>query len=97
MQAKDLDDVDVLRTIDRLGHEWAGQPWPPGLTRPPGLKPAAWCMRWDLDAAYPEAPSKVVLAKCKALIRRRLLDGCTCGCRGDYELTDLGRAFLEAA
>jgi hypothetical protein len=33
---------------------------------------------------YPDMPWKVVLAKAKSLIRRGLVDGCACGCRGDF-------------
>lgn len=29
-------------------------------------------------------PRKVVAAKLAALLRRRLVDGCPCGCRGDW-------------
>lgn len=36
----------------------------------------------------PGVPKKVVLAKAQRLIDRRLLDGCTCGCRGDFEPVD---------
>lgn len=47
--------------------------------------------------AMPEGTSeKVALAKMRALIRRGLVDGCTCGCRGDYEITEKGRAWLAA-
>jgi hypothetical protein len=58
--------------------------------------------RWDVAAVlagHPEAvgtaeasqdfgnmPWKVVLAKAKRLMRRRLIDGCPCGCRGDFEV-----------
>lgn len=58
--------------------------------------------RWDVAAVlagHPElvgtadagkdfynVPPKVLLAKAKRLIRRRLIDGCTCGCRGDFRV-----------
>jgi hypothetical protein len=44
------------------------------------------------DAMPPGTPNKVARAKMRALIRRGLVDGCTCGCRGDYDITDKGRA-----
>jgi hypothetical protein len=31
-------------------------------------------------------PDKVVLAKAKRLVKRGLISGCTCGCRGDFEI-----------
>lgn len=39
---------------------------------------------WDIPAAFPSAPPKVVLAKLASLVRRGVLDGCACGCRGDF-------------
>lgn len=58
--------------------------------------------RWDVTAVlagHPEAvgtvnahqdfpglPPKVVLAKAKRLLRRAVIDGCACGCRGDFEV-----------
>lgn len=35
---------------------------------------------------WPGVPWKVVLAKAKRLVRRDLIDGCTCGCRGDFQV-----------
>lgn len=35
---------------------------------------------------FPNLPPKVVLAKAKRLVRRKLIDGCTCGCRGNFEV-----------
>ena len=41
-------------------------------------------MRMDIEERLPEFPPKVVLAKLHALVRRKVLDGCDCGCRGDF-------------
>lgn len=46
-------------------------------------------------AMPPNTPIKLRLAKMGMLIRRGLVSGCTCGCRGDFEITDKGRALLE--
>lgn len=54
-----------------------------------------WAFISDVETAVPEAPPKVVLAKVRALIKRKLLSGCGCGCRGDLELTDAGKAALR--
>lgn len=40
-------------------------------------------------------PWKVLQAKLKALRRRGLIDGCACGCRGDWELTTEGVAYAK--
>jgi hypothetical protein len=58
--------------------------------------------RWDVTAVlaghpelvgsgeahrdFPGLPPKVVLAKAKKLLRRGVIDGCACGCRGDFEV-----------
>lgn len=44
----------------------------------------------------PHLPPKVLLAKMKSLIKRGLVSGCACGCRGDFLLTVSGLAkWLE--
>ncbi|MGW7630554.1 hypothetical protein ACWGKO_16690 [Streptomyces griseoincarnatus] len=52
--------------------------------------PSGWAMRWDvhtaLEAVMGPVPEKVVLAKAKKLIRAKKMDGCACGCRGDFQL-----------
>lgn len=68
----------------------------------------SWAMRWDVAAVlaghpqdlkgalpdYPNMPWKVVLAKARKLIRRKLIDGCDCGCRGDFEVTRAGMLLV---
>ena len=39
--------------------------------------------------------AKLVLAKMRQLIKGKLVDGCGCGCRGDFELTDKGRLCIK--
>ena len=46
------------------------------------------------DAMPPGTPVKLQLAKMKQLHHRRLVGGCTCGCRGDWEITDKGLAVI---
>jgi len=79
MQAKDIPDTDVLNAVRAVGDARGG---------------ARWCFTWDLVLYFPSVPWKVVQAKCKALIRRKLMKGCGCGCRGDFELTEAGRALV---
>lgn len=82
MKASDISDEVFLAAVNRAR----------------ALRPAA--NRWDVTAvlaghpedvgtppvAYDDMPAKVVLAKARKLIRRRLLDGCECGCRGDWRV-----------
>ena len=56
----------------------------------------SWAMKDDL-AAMLDLPWKIVLSKAASLKRAGLLSGCTCGCRGDFEMTADGEATLFAA
>ena len=42
---------------------------------------------WELESAL-NYPPKVVLAKLRSLVKRGVLHGCTCGCRGDFRRTE---------
>ncbi|AHZ95633.1 hypothetical protein PBI_OKIROE_72 [Mycobacterium phage OkiRoe] len=48
-------------------------------------------------AEVPGVPWKVVVAKFRRVAGRGLVDGCDCGCRGDWELTNKGRRILLIA
>ena len=86
MQAKDLDDRKVLAAVEKLAH--ADGPYV--VTKP------HWVMAWDLEKELGiEETGRLLLAKCGALIRKGLLSGCACGCRGDFELTPNGKALLD--
>ena len=54
-----------------------------------------WTLFWDLKIDYPtEIPYKILLAKMRKLHKRKLVGGCTCGCRGDFEITDKGLELI---
>lgn len=93
MQCKDIPDEPVLRFLADL-------PWN-------SMGSMRWQSKgtWFGDETYfPDnsvlhampsgTPEKLGLAKMRMLMRRGLVDGCPCGCRGDFELTDKGRAFI---
>lgn len=47
-------------------------------------------------SSMPEwANEKLALAKMRSLIKRGLVDGCACGCRGNFELAEAGIAALN--
>lgn len=52
---------------------------------------------WDVAEEFPNTPEKVVLAKLRRLGKRKIIDGCPCGCRGDWTLTELGLQMLSDA
>lgn len=83
MQCKDIPDRQVLEFLNSLGR-WGTWYWEDDY------KPENSVLR-----AMPEGtPVKLARAKMAGLIRRGLVGGCGCGCRGDYELTAKGREFL---
>lgn len=45
-----------------------------------------WATRSDLQEHLAQFPPKVVLAKLRSMIKRKVINGCACGCRGDFEL-----------
>lgn len=87
MQCKDIPDEPILRMLARN---------------------VGWCYCFDTQEkhassyassnvmeAMPHGISrKLAIAKMGMLIRRGLADGCTCGCRGDFYITDKGREHL---
>lgn len=85
MQAKDIPDRPVLEFLARHADRWCT--WGDGL--------GVWCMPSVRDAMPPKTPGKLQLAKMASLIKMGLADGCTCGCRGDFEITLEGLAFLR--
>lgn len=55
--------------------------------------------RWRDYGNMPDSlrvfPDKVLLARLRSMRRRGLIEGCCCGCRGDFELTKKGQGALE--
>lgn len=80
-QCKDVPDMPVLLFLASLNGKWGN--WYYGTE-------CSVCQAMPADT-----PGKVVLAKMRTLIRRGLVDGCGCGCRGDFVLTDKGRQFID--
>jgi hypothetical protein len=82
MQCKDIPDRPIIEFVASFNGNWCN--WYFGDER-------------DVRRAMPDwqnIPDKLVLAKMRTLIRRGLVDGCPCGCRGDFEITDKGRDFI---
>lgn len=83
MQCKDIPDPPILEFLAALNGRWA-----------------TWFGdEYDnsVTRAMPGVPAKLALAKMRMLIRRGVVDGCPCGCRGDFVLTDKGKAELMSA
>jgi hypothetical protein len=60
-----------------------------------------WCCWYDgfensIGQAMPHnTPEKIRIQKMAKLIKRGLVSGCGCGCRGDYEITKKGIEWLS--
>lgn len=54
----------------------------------------SWTMLCELQGVseLADIPEKVLRAKMRSLLKRGLVTGCACGCRGDYNITDAGEA-----
>mgnify|MGYP001557831307 FL=1 len=88
IQAKDIPDRDVLKVVAHIND--AHDRWACRYLGIGGL---------NTFGSYPILevwPEKVMLAKCASLIRRGLIDGCACGCRGDFRITEKGRELLRS-
>lgn len=84
VKASDIDDRAFLAVVLRrsLDGKWAHMD-------------RRWVLFHEMYDEFPDMPWKVVHAKGRQLLKRGLLDGCGCGCRGDLELTDAGLALLS--
>lgn len=91
MRRKDIPDRPVLEFLrDRawgIGAGWHDiQPRPEGEYIPTVI-----------DAMPAGTKPRQALRRMQSLCNRGLADGCYCGCRGDFTLTDKGRAWLAGA
>lgn len=83
MQVKDVNKIAVLKRIAEI--EASG-------------RKGTCFIGYDnsIGLAMPEgATEKFQLAVMKNLIRKGFVDGCCCGCRGDFELTLEGKLLLS--
>lgn len=80
MQCKDIPTLPILLFL----WSWGG----------------AWCNWFDdheksvRNAMPPDIDDNLILAKMRMLIRAGIVDGCCCGCRGDFVLTEKGEARI---
>lgn len=78
-----ISDLDFVRAIAKL-RVWTGGTQ--GHYR--------WVMIWDLAAELKIHPNRV-RSKLRRAHKRKLVDGCSCGCRGDFELLPAGEKLLR--
>jgi hypothetical protein len=70
VQAKNITDQAIFKAIEAKRYEWAK-----------AFPMAAW---WDIADCLSQFPPKVVRAKLASMVKRKVLKGCPCGCRGDF-------------
>jgi hypothetical protein len=90
VQAKHLPAEEILGVVALYngGHQ-------PPVEGPTFRNGPRWCLMYDLEERFPDLPYKVVLAKCRSLLKQGMLRGCGCGCRGDFEITPKGLTYLK--
>lgn len=79
MKAADIPDATFLDVVRRLNTDVSRNREYMGME----LRPPHPAMLWQVTELL-AMPEKVVRAKARKLIARGLLDGCPCGCRGDF-------------
>lgn len=80
LQAKHIPDEPILIGL-AVNDVWHNH-WPRTEPHDPRDMPTV------LDYMPPGTPPKLALAKMRSLKKRGLVDGCGCGCRGDWCLPD---------
>lgn len=91
LQAKDIPDRAVLEFVEKTSMVEA---LPLGGQTASCLPRWVFCWDFERDGYFGSLPWKVVQAKLRQLLKRKLLTGCGCGCRGDWELTVDGEREL---
>ena len=81
MQCKDIPDIPILEFLLKNKGHWCN-----------------WYFKdqYDVRQAMPKniPHEKLILSKMRRLIKRGLVVGCNCGCRGDFEITEKRRAVF---
>lgn len=83
MQCKDISDTVILTWLNENASErnWATI----------GI---GYSMPTVSDCMPKDAPLKLQLAKMNQLLKRGLIHGCGCGCRGDFFISEKGKDYL---
>jgi hypothetical protein len=92
MKCSDIDDLAILVHISYQNpwanlFELAGVMWENSPT-------AVACKGSQDYSELKVLPYNLVKAKMRRLLKRGLVDGCACGCRGDFTLTEKGKQYI---
>lgn len=84
IQSKDIPNEPILTFLKSLeGKEYSSATLFKGFSN-------------SLSQVFPDnSNEKMILAKMKKLVKAGLVDGCTCGCRGDFVLLPKGHELIK--
>jgi hypothetical protein len=88
IQAKHVNKLPILQFLKDLNGKWAC------IFQPDDKCPMFENSVWNVIPM--DIPYKVGLAAMANLMKRGYVTGCTCGCRGDFEITKKGLEVLKA-
>lgn len=99
MQCKDIPDRPILEFIRRVEAQEIEYSYE-NSGKVETFRPTSACVfigtSYSVAQAMPGVTSeKLVRAKMTKLLKRGLVNGCPCGCRGDFTLTVQGRQFID--
>lgn len=86
VQAKDISDKAFLSAIWQLQLEKAILQSQEFRFSTSGFDGSPWICVWHVQGMFPGFPEKVVAAKFRQMHKRKIIGGCTCGCRGDLQI-----------
>lgn len=92
MQCKDIPTLPILDFVEK--HGGIGCNW---FEYDPELEAKSEHWRSVRQVMPKNIPEKLIHAKMRKLIAKGYLDGCPCGCRGDFEITEQGSLILQCA
>lgn len=92
MQCKDIPDIPILKFLAEHPDSEIRRGEFCNL-------PCTWFAGYEnsVQSAMPKGVlPKLALSKMRSLIKRGLAEGCSCGCRGDFEISEKGKQFLKS-
>ena len=81
IQTKDIDTLKILKYLESVF--------------PKCVSAYEDCELSIFNVIPKETPFKLILSKMKLLIKKGFVDGCGCGCRGDFVITKKGMKITK--
>lgn len=81
MKAADITDTRLFESVAAVQAALDTDPYWGTLPRD-----RRWAFTWDIQRELGAYHPKVVMAKLRSAVKRGVLAGCACGCRGDFHL-----------